>query len=136
MDAAVADLDPSTNIAHTQGYHPSRNLVGITALGDAMPGDRVFKVGQASGHQTGTVEAVAILVGPMPYSQGETWFEHAFSIEGDASTFSRDGDSGAAVVTPRGELVGVLFGDGVSPPRSFANPIKPVFAKLGLTLPP
>jgi S1-C subfamily serine protease len=103
---------------------------GLTA---PKVGDQVFKVGRTTGLTHGTITAVGIAVGPIPYEPGNCWFNQQFEIVGNqGSLFSDHGDSGAAIVSTTGELVGLLYaGNGT---QTYACSIDAVFSALGCSL--
>ena len=68
VDAAVAELAGGTEF--TQGYLPSRHLPGPHDVTTPKVGDKVFKVGRTTGLTRGTITAVGIVVGPIPYAAG------------------------------------------------------------------
>lgn len=131
VDAAVATLEP--NIAFTQAYMPARSLPAPHGLGTAKVGDKVFKVGRTTGLTNGTITAVGTVVGPIPYAPGNCWFSQQFEIVGDHGTmFSDHGDSGSAILSTTGEVIGLLYaGNGT---HTYACPIQAVLAALSCHL--
>ena len=81
VDAAVAELAGGTEF--TQGYLPSRHLPGPHDVTTPKVGDKVFKVGRTTGLTRGTITAVGIVVGPIPYAAGHCWFHHQFEVVGN-----------------------------------------------------
>ncbi|GAC1399902.1 MAG: hypothetical protein NVSMB56_15050 [Pyrinomonadaceae bacterium] len=131
VDAGVAKL--TNGVAFNQAYHPSRNLIHPTGITAPKVGDRVFKVGRTTGLTQGEIKSVATVVGPVGYRDGESWFKQSFVIEGlNGTMFSDHGDSGSAIVTTSGEIVGLLYaGNGA---QTYACPIDEVFKKMKCTL--
>jgi len=110
VDAAIANIHPGVDFL--QRFHNQRpdlpEIVGVTA---PMLNQQVLKVGRSTGLTHGRVVMVNSIVGPVNYGPGFTcWFRRTFRIEGDGGTaFASRGDSGAAVITPDGRLVGIIF---------------------------
>ncbi len=131
VDAAVAKLEHG--MASSQTYLPSRTQPAPHGLGTAKVGDRVFKIGRTTGLTFGTITAVGTVVGPIGYSPGNCWFSQQFEIVGDHGTmFSDHGDSGSAIVSTTGEVLGLLYaGNGT---HTYACPIQAVLTALSCTL--
>ena len=131
VDAAVAALEKG--IEFTQRFLSARSLPGPHGVTAPKVGDQVFKVGRTTGLTQGTITAVGIVVGPIPYEPGNCWFNRQFEIVGNQGVlFSDHGDSGSAIVSTTGELVGLLYaGNGK---QTYACSIDPVFAAFGCTL--
>jgi hypothetical protein len=131
VDAAVAALEKGTEF--TQGFLPARSLPGPHGVTAPKIGDQVFKVGRTTGLTQGTITAVGIVVGPIPYEPGNCWFNQQFEIVGNQGVlFSDHGDSGSAIVSTTGELVGLLYaGNGT---QTYACAIDSVFTAFGCTL--
>jgi hypothetical protein len=131
VDAAVAELEQSIQFA--QGFLPSRSLPGPHGTAAPKVGDRVFKVGRTTGLTHGTITAVGIVVGPIAYDPGNCWFNQQFEIVGDNGVlFSDHGDSGSAIVSTTGELIGLLYaGNGT---QTYACPIDKVLTDLNCSL--
>lgn len=131
VDAAVAELEQS--LQSTQGFLPTRSLPGPHGTVAPKVGDRVFKVGRTTGLTHGTITAVGIVVGPIAYDPGNCWFNQQFEIVGDNGVlFSDHGDSGSAIVSTTGELIGLLYaGNGT---QTYACPIDKVLADLNCSL--
>ena len=93
----------------------------------------MFKVGRTTGLTHGTITAVGIVVGPVPYDPGNCWFNQQFEIVGDHGVlFSDHGDSGSAIVSTTGELIGLLYaGNGT---QTYACPIDKVLTELNCSL--
>lgn len=133
MDAAVAVLDDG--IPWRPGFLPVRNLPTPTSIARPCLGDAVCKVGRTTGLTYGEVTDVDVTVGPIRYGSGACWFSGVFAVEGEkGASFSDGGDSGAIILRPNGEVVGLLFaGNGE---QTFACPIHPVLDRFGCTLAP
>ncbi|HJZ54517.1 MAG TPA: trypsin-like peptidase domain-containing protein [Gemmataceae bacterium] len=131
VDAAVAGL--KEGISFNQAYLPTRNLPNPGGTAAAKVGDKVFKVGRTTGLSRGTITAVGIVVGPIGYDPGNCWFKNQFEVVGDnGSMFSDHGDSGSAILSTTGEVVGLLYaGNGV---HTYACPIQTVLTALNCTL--
>jgi hypothetical protein len=127
VDAALARVAPGVGAA--QGYLEQRSVPAPRGFGEPELGERVFKIGRTTGLRWGVITSVRERVGPVPYAIGECWFAGSFVIEGeDGQPFSECGDSGAVVVRPSGEVVGLLYaGNGV---ETYACPISEVLAAL------
>jgi hypothetical protein len=131
VDAAVARLEQG--MAFTQTYLPARQQPAPQGLGTPMVGDKVFKIGRTTGLTNGTLTAVSTVVGPIAYDPGNCWFNQQFEIVGDNGTmFSDHGDSGSAIVSTTGQVLGLLYaGNGT---QTYACPIQTVLAALNCTL--
>ena len=130
VDAAAAELTPGLD--HRDGFVPSRKqLPRLGALARPSIGEEVFKVGRTTGLTRGRVVSISDVVGPVHYAElGPCWFQGSFTIESDEGTFSAGGDSGAVVVRPTGEVVGMIYaGNGV---QTYACPIIDVLESLDL----
>ncbi len=131
VDAAVAELE--TAVTFGQHFLPTRSLPGPHGTAVPKVGDKVFKVGRTTGLTRGTITAVGTVVGPIAYDPGNCWFNQQFEIVGEnGSLFSDHGDSGSAIVSTTGELIGLLYaGNGT---QTYACPIDTVFGALNCTL--
>ncbi|HEY7424905.1 MAG TPA: trypsin-like peptidase domain-containing protein [Gemmataceae bacterium] len=131
VDAAVAKLEHGG--AFSQSYLPARKQPAPHGLTTAKVGDKVFKIGRTTGLTHGTVTAVGTVVGPIGYDPGNCWFSQQFEIVGDNGTlFSDHGDSGSAIVSTTGEVLGLLYaGNGT---QTYACPIQAVLAALSCNL--
>jgi S1-C subfamily serine protease len=131
VDAAVAELVDGVRFAQT--YLPARQLPGPHGVASPRVGDQVFKVGRTTGLTHGTISAVGIVVGPIPYDPGNCWFQNQFEIVGNSGVlFSDHGDSGSAIVSTTGEVIGLLYaGNGA---QTYACPIQSVLTGFGCTL--
>ena len=131
VDAAIATLEDT--VAFSQSYLPSRGLPSPHGIAAAKVGDRVFKVGRTTGLTNGTITAIGTVVGPIPYDPGPCWFHQQIEIVGDHGTmFSDHGDSGSAIVSTTGEVIGLLYaGNGT---QTYACPIQAVLTALNCTL--
>ena len=107
----------------------SSELPAINGVDNPVPEQEVFKVGRTTGLTRGNITTVATTVGPVPYADGESWFQGSFVVEGkDGTRFSDKGDSGSAVVSSDGKLLGLLYaGNGV---QTYVCPITDVFNLL------
>lgn len=136
IDAAVADLisDGSSRISYSQGYHPQRNIsTMITSARAPKKGDKVLKVGRTTGYTEGIVKQDRTVVGPIQYKPGPCWFRRSFVVEGiNGHKFSDRGDSGSAIVTSNGELLGILYaGNGQ---QTYCCPIDNIFSAFSILL--
>ncbi len=131
VDAAVARLEQGA--AFSQAYLPARTQPAPHGLGTAKVGDKVFKIGRTTGLTNGTITAVGTVVGPIGYDPGNCWFSQQFEIVGDHGTmFSDHGDSGSAILSTTGEVLGLLYaGNGT---HTYACPIQAVLAALSCAL--
>jgi hypothetical protein len=131
VDAAVAQLEAS--IQFTQGYLPARPLPSPHGFTAPKVNDKVFKVGRTTGLTRGSITAVGVVTGPIPYDPGACWFQGQFEIEGENETlFSDHGDSGSAIVSTTGEVIGLLYaGNGT---QTYACAIQDVLTALNCTL--
>jgi S1-C subfamily serine protease len=131
VDAATATLEDKSSFA--QAYLPVRSLPQPHSVAAPRVGDKVFKVGRTTGLTHGTVTAVHSVVGPIDYDPGPCWFKDQIEIVGDDGIlFSDHGDSGSAIVSTTGEVVGLLYaGNGT---QTYACPIQAVLAALNCAL--
>ena len=131
VDAAVAKLKQS--LAFSQSYLPARRQPAPHGLGTAKVGDQVFKIGRTTGFTHGTISAIGTVVGPIGYDPGNCWFSQQFEIVGNNGTmFSDHGDSGSAIVSTTGEVLGLLYaGNGT---HTYACPMQAVLAALSCNL--
>ncbi len=131
VDAGYAVLTEGTQFL--QSYFPSRQLPSISGFANPVPEQEVFKVGRTTGLTRGTIKTVATIVGPVGYTDGPSWFQNSFVIEGtNGVQFSDHGDSGSAIVSTDGKILGLLYaGNGV---QTYACPITDVFNILPSTL--
>jgi hypothetical protein len=131
VDAAVAKLEQG--VAFSQSYLPARRQPAPQGLTTAKVGDKVFKIGRTTGLTHGTITAVGTVVGPIGYDPGNCWFSQQFEIVGDNGTlFSDHGDSGSAVLSTTGEVLGLLYaGNGT---QTYACPIQAVLAAFSCNL--
>jgi S1-C subfamily serine protease len=131
VDAAVARL--KQGVPFSQSYLPARQQPAPHGLTTAKVGDKVFKIGRTTGLTHGTVTAVGTVVGPIGYDPGSCWFSQQFEIVGDNGTlFSDHGDSGSAIVSTTGEVLGLLYaGNGT---QTYACPIQTVLSALSCNL--
>lgn len=131
VDAAAVRL--REGVDYSRGFLPSHHLPAPAGVAPATLGAQVFKVGCATGLTFGNVEDVGTVVGRLPYGSGECWFESSILIEGAGGTlFADHGDSGAAVLTTAGEVIGLVYaGNGV---HSYVCPIDEVLRALNCSL--
>jgi hypothetical protein len=108
VDAAVARLAPGIHC--DPAYLGAPQLPIPNRFAAPVLGERVFKVGRSTGLRHGKVVAIQERIGPISYAIGDCWFRDAFTIEGeDGLPFSEGGDSGAIVVRPNGEVLGMIY---------------------------
>ena len=132
IDAAIARL--LSNVPFKTGYLPARPLPAPAGSAPAIPGDRVIKVGHATGMTRGIVTDVSTVVGPVKYDSGPCWFYRSIVVEGlDGSAFSDHGDSGSVVLRdPTGEVIGLVYSGNSE--QTFVCPIDEVLRALNCTL--
>lgn len=131
VDAAVAELE--AGVLFNQAYLATRNLPAPLGFSVPKVGDKVFKVGRTTGLTHGTITAVGVVTGPIVYDPGSCWFRRQFEIVGDNGVlFSDHGDSGSAILSTTGEVIGLLYaGNGT---QTYACPIQAVMTALSCTL--
>ena len=129
VDAAWATLDDT---AWSPQFLPPRSLPRISAVGAPMVGEEVFKVGRTTGPTHGRIVATDTYAGPFQYApDAYAWFEGVFEVEElNLGLFADNGDSGAIIMKPSGELVGMLFGG--NDRVAYAFPIKTALRIMGL----
>jgi hypothetical protein len=146
-ESARIDLGPqANNIVDAALCKPDDVLMvdpGIRHLGPvsgyvASPdfGLRVRKEGAATGVTIGVIRLKNIST-IVTYDTGEEALFMGqlgiFGAEGVAH-FARQGDSGALVINENNSAVGLLFAVSEDVDLAYANPIEPVFQKLGVAL--
>lgn len=138
VDAAAAALNPDQQFQ--QCYLPGRKGTPPRVLGAASLGLRVHKVGRGNGETFGFVRQIGAVIGPLQYNSGRCWFRRSIIIESDeVPSFSRGGDSGAAVVDDAGNAVGLLYGGlpgspGGLPHQTYACPMDAVLDSMDCQL--
>lgn len=132
IDAAVARL--LSNVPFETGYLPVRPVPAPRGSSPPLPGDRVVKVGHATGFTKGIVADVSAVVGPVQYDSGPCWFFRTIVVEGlNGTTFSDHGDSGSVVLREStGEVVGLVYSGNSE--QTFVCPIDEVLHALNCTL--
>ena len=123
MDAAIAEFD------HPQGV--ARGIIGIglpPGAVDPSLGLLVRKSGRTTGLTEGVVRVVNFDVFNVQYDQGFVRVDDVVVIEGIAGPFSKPGDSGSAIVDPRGRVIALLFAG--SEVVTFAIPIGRVLQRF------
>ena len=127
MDAALAEFDRPASAG--------RSILGIgPPTGGASPalGLLVRKAGRTTGLTEGIVRVVNFDVFNVQYTQGMVRVDDVVVIEGTAGSFSKQGDSGSAIVDPQGRVVALLFAG--SPQVTYAIPIPRVLRRLGVRI--
>ncbi len=125
MDAAIAVFDDAAGA--------TRSILGIgEPVGAARPGLHlvVRKSGRTTGLTEGIIRVLNFDVVGVQYDQGLVRVDDVIVIEGTDGPFSKPGDSGSAIVDPRGRVVALLFAG--SPAVTFAVPILRVLRRLGV----
>jgi hypothetical protein len=104
VDAAVTVLSPETK--YISGFPPHYRLPPLSDVRSHKLGERVWKVGAASGLTRGKIsfESLSFL---LPLSGANVLFEDAIGILGNR--FAAPGDSGAVIVGNDGAPLGMLF---------------------------
>ncbi len=124
MDAAIAAFDRG---------HASKTILGIgrlTGAGRPSLNLLVRKSGRTTGLTEGVARIVRFDVFDVEYDQGMVRIDDVMVIENVAGPFSRPGDSGSAIVDPRGRLIGLLFGG--SEVVTFAIPIRRILRRFNV----
>ena len=126
MDVSIIRLLPDVP------YTPLPVALGGLRIGDSVApqiGDKVFKVGAATGITEGTIIAVDLRIS-MPKPGGNpAWLKGVFEVRGEGdAVFSRRGDSGGIVFKRRddatADVVGMIFGSAGQ--TTYAFPLRPV----------
>lgn len=139
VDAAVAQVLPSY-LPHQPGLIPGlAPLRGLaTQPCELMPW--VAKVGRTTGLTRGRVTAIEVDQLPVNYDIGVLQFDGQIEIEGlGDAPFAQPGDSGALVVGPDGDAVGLLFcgsshGGSRDEGLAYAHPLDAVLSALNVQL--
>jgi S1-C subfamily serine protease len=127
MDAAIAEFEDPSGV--------DRSILDIGApsgSADARLGWLVRKSGRTTGLTEGIVRIIHFDVFDVEYDQGYVRVEDVLVIEGISGSFSQPGDSGSAIVDPKGRVVALLFAG--SPQVTFAIPIRRVLRRLGVRI--
>ncbi|OGF54626.1 MAG: hypothetical protein A2Z21_02985 [Candidatus Fraserbacteria bacterium RBG_16_55_9] len=127
MDAAIAEFDRPIDV--------DRSILEIgTPSGAAKPslGLSVRKSGRTTGLTEGIVRVVNFDVFDVEYDQGSVRVDDVIVIEGIDDSFSKPGDSGSAIVDPKGRVVALLFAG--SEKVTFAIPIQRILRHLGVRI--
>lgn len=127
MDAALAEFEGPPGV--------DRSILGIgVPAGAAKPslGLLVRKSGRTTGVTEGIVRVVNFDVFGVQYDQGFVRVDDVVVLEGIGGPFSKPGDSGSAIVEPRGRVVALLFAG--SEVVTFAIPIGRVLRRLGVRI--
>ncbi|MYM88151.1 hypothetical protein GTP91_13295 [Rugamonas sp. FT82W] len=131
VDAALVDID--SHFFPMQVFAPQWPVPGPLGTATARLGDRVFKIGPATGLTYGTVTAVRQRVGPIMYINGqELWYKNLFLIEAEGGQFLGDGESGSIVIREDGMVLGLAFASRGS--LVYACSIRRVLQRLKCTL--
>lgn len=110
---------------------------------EMLAGQTVEKVGRTTGFTKG--EIVGQIIGPHPigyntpgYGGHLSFFEPVFAIRGvNGEPFSQPGDSGSLITIQQGGVrfaVGLVFAGNATSGISYALPLQPILATLGVTL--
>ena len=123
MDAAIAEFDDTAGV--------DRAILGIgRPTGAATPtlNLMVRKSGRTTGLTEGIVRVLRFDAVNIEYDQGMVRMDDVVVLEGIDGPFSRQGDSGSAIVDPQGRVVALLFAG--SETVTFAIPIRRVLRRL------
>jgi hypothetical protein len=145
LDAAIFRIQNESLVtSYQRTYYDTP--AGTAAL---VPNMVVEKVGRTTGHTTGVVTGQLFGATPINYSMalhgfaGAVSFEPMFSIIGQTTVFSENGDSGSLIITTdssgQRKAVGIVVGGGHEPQapgqyRTLALAIEPILAALQVTL--
>jgi hypothetical protein len=130
VDAAIAEPDNPADVTAGVKSIGSINGVGIPL----SYGDRVHKYGWKTALTAGTYRYKVSYTQAFPSVRSSALFVDQYGIVGDTNSFAKQGDSGAAVLTERGnKLVGLVIGiaDGMN--MALVSPIGPVLRAFGVT---
>ena len=124
IDAAVA-------VPVDGGMTDDIHIIGpVNGVTDARLGTRVQKTGRTTEHTRGRVVGIDGQV-QVNYGGGRVaTFDDQLIIEADSGDFSAGGDSGSAIMTMDGYIVGLLYAGGGG--QTIANKISHVQAILGV----
>lgn len=99
---------PLDGFLHVQGIVPS-HAIGPTTTAEPQPARRVLKRGKATGLTWGNQSSYKSYVRYYDHLEPSSSIEMPILRHENASAgFSQGGDSGSAVLTPRGEICGLL----------------------------
>jgi len=93
-------------------------------------GSPVYKSGAASHKTAGQVVDLAASMWLTDGQQNQIFYEGQLQVQGVASRFARDGDSGAVLIDDDGYVVGLLIGGQAHANQFIATPIQPVLRAL------
>lgn len=136
IDAAIAVVDDSIQL--DTGIIPGIGAFTLTSGEQALPGQKVRKVGRTSAFTEGEIMVTELDDIAVDYADvGTVVFDDQIEIKGlPNKPFSTDGDSGSLIVNDQNHAIGVLFAgnpfleDGLG--LSFANPLPKVMTALDL----
>lgn len=130
VDAAVATL--VHGVGFTQRCLEIHVVPPLTGTATGVDVTRVFKVGSTTGLTFGTVMSNSAVVGPVLYEHGECWFQRSIVVQGEQGRpFADYGDSGAAVASITGEVIGLLYASNGT--YTYVCPIDDALRALGCT---
>ncbi len=124
MDAAAAGIDESVADA-------GRAILGIgkpEGTSRVKLNSLVRKSGRTTGLTEGIVRVVHLDVLNIEYDHGMVRMDDIFTVEGIAGPFSKGGDSGSAVVSEAGRIVGLLFAG--TDTQSFVIPVQRILRRF------
>ncbi len=135
VDCAVGSCSelPKTKFAW-QLCQPKLPISFITGCKEAQPGQKVMKMGAATGLTVGIVADVTypdfVWIEGLTYSA-----QHQILISSidNQTSFSAEGDSGAVIIDAESRVVGLLWGTN-SRGQGVASPIAPVLHTMNITL--
>ena len=143
LDAAIFKIRDEATVSSMQGTWYDTPIATLPMTANMV----VEKVGRTTGHTAGVITSKAHEPLGIQYAaqgidyafSGQVYFDPVFVIQGAGQAFSEEGDSGSLITTlvngvryAVGLLIGGAKGQGVD--YTFAVPIEPILAKLGVTL--
>jgi hypothetical protein len=114
IDFAMSEADPALVSDHIVQLAPYPKIIDVAPV-EAELGMVAVKSGRTTGLTVGKVTGTDVTIEVGGFPQGTLQFEDLIMIEGP-DPLCKGGDSGSAVFTPNGGLLGLLFAGPGEPP--------------------
>lgn len=133
LDAAIIKLESPDNkmpVSDMLAMESPTRVYQVTA--NAIKNTDAVLLGSVSGRRVGVVTSVNHSV-CISYPEDKWELQDLFSIQSyDGRPFSKKGDSGSLVVTPKGDILGIVVAGNAK--RTYAIPISRILARFNLEL--